>query len=111
MNPLEFDCIKLDIFNPYNDVIHLLTPSNIRMYTILFHIEIEIEIKISLCLLVGLYFLCDIGNNVMQRYEHIGQTVYQLNWYLLPFDMQMKIPTVLAMTQKNIFIRGFARFH
>lgn len=61
--------------------------------------------------LSGLYFLCDIGDNVMQRYENISHTVYQLNWYMLPLDIQIKLPTVLAMTQKNIYLRGFARFH
>lgn len=62
-------------------------------------------------LFTGLYVLWDIGESVMQRYENISRSVYQLNWYLLPLETQRKLPTILAMAEKNIYLRGFARFH
>lgn len=73
--------------------------------------EVAQQMLAEIALLSSVYFLCEIGDNVTQRYENVSRTVYQLNWYMLPLNMQRKLPSILAMTEKNIFIRGFARFH
>lgn len=49
--------------------------------------------------------------NVMQRNLDIGDAVYQLNWYVLPLHLQKKLSTIIEITQKNIYIRGFAGFN
>lgn len=33
--------------------------------------------------------------------------MYQLNWYMLPVDLQNDLPTLLALTQKDIFLEGY----
>lgn len=73
--------------------------------------EVAQQMVSEIALLSSLFFLCEIGDYVMQRYENIRYSIYQLNWYTLPLDLQRKLPTILAMTEKNIYIRGFARFH
>lgn len=57
------------------------------------------------------YFFCHIGNNVTQRFEDVGTRIYDLSWYMLPASMRKKLPLVIAVAQKNIFIRGFGNIH
>lgn len=45
------------------------------------------------------------------RFESFGNSMYQLDWYMLPLDIQKDLPAVIAMAQKNVFIRGFAGTH
>lgn len=68
------------------------------------NMEVAQPIISEMFLLSSLYFFCDIGDNVMQRYENVRYSVYQLNWYMLPFEMQKKLPTILAMAEKNIYL-------
>lgn len=73
--------------------------------------EVAQQTVAEIAALSSVYFLCEIGDNVTQRYENISRSVYQLNWYMLPLNIQSSLPTILAMTEKSIYIRGFARFH
>lgn len=58
--------------------------------------------------MVSLYLYCHFGDQVTQRFEDIGDAVYQIDWYALPLDMQKNLPMVIALTQKRVFVRGFA---
>lgn len=55
-----------------------------------------------------LYLFCYFGGQVTQRFEDIGNVLYQLDWFLLPLDLQKILPIVIALTQKRVFVRGFA---
>lgn len=61
-----------------------------------------------LLIMVSLYLYCHFGDQVTQRFEDVGDAVYQIDWYALPLDMQKNLPMVIALTQKRIFVRGFA---
>lgn len=56
----------------------------------------------------ALYLLCHIGDQVTQRFQDVGDAVYQLSWYTLPLDVQQHLPITISLTQKRIFVRGFA---
>lgn len=56
----------------------------------------------------ALYLFCYFGDQVTQRFEDVGDSVYELSWYLLPLDMQKRLPMVIALTQRRVFVRGFA---
>lgn len=55
-----------------------------------------------------LYVFCDIGEHVTQRFEGLGDQVYQLDWHTLPLDMQRDLAIVIALAQKRIYVRGYA---
>lgn len=50
---------------------------------------------------------CDFGERVTQEFGKIEIEFYQLPWYLLSMDMQKKLPFVIAITQKEVVIKGF----
>lgn len=58
-----------------------------------------------------LYLFCHFGNLVTFRFERFGISVSQLAWYMLPLVMQKDLPIVIAISQKNVFIRAFAGTH
>lgn len=57
---------------------------------------------------IALYLFCHFGDQVTQRFEDVSEAVYQLSWYSLPLELQKHLPTVIAMSQKRVFVRGFA---
>lgn len=68
-----------------------------------------LQIGISfVSLLPTLFLFCYIGDRVTQRFENIGDAVYQLEWYTLPLDMQRSLAIVIALAQRRIYVRGFA---
>lgn len=64
-----------------------------------------LSIIVDIC---PLYFFCHIGNNVTQHFEDVENTVYELSWHLLPPKMQQNLPTMIAVAQRDVFIRGIA---
>lgn len=75
------------------------------------NIQISQQIISIVVVLCPLYFFCHIGNTVTQRFEDVGNTVYKLSWHLLPPQVQRDLPMVIAIAQKDVFIRGFANIH
>lgn len=53
------------------------------------------------------YVFCHFGDRVT-HFEAISTEVYQLNWYMLPLDVQKHLPMVIALAQKRVYVRGFA---
>lgn len=54
-----------------------------------------------------LYAFCEIGETITNRFEALGDKVYQLNWYTLPLSMQKDLVRVIAISQKRVFVRGY----
>lgn len=55
---------------------------------------------------LALFLFCDFGNRVTQRYEDVGDKVYQMAWYSFPLNIQKKLKSTIAISQKNIYVRG-----
>lgn len=55
----------------------------------------------------GLFAFCDFGDCVTREFRQVEMDFNQLRWYLLPLDVQKDLPTMIALTQRNVFIRGF----
>ena len=53
-----------------------------------------------------LYLFCYFGNHVTQRFEDVADIVYQLDWYMLPLDLQSNLPIFIALAQKKVVLRG-----
>lgn len=59
-------------------------------------------------LVVVLFVFCYFGEKLTTEYEKIEHTVYQTTWYLMPIEMQKKIPSLLAITYRTVHLCGFA---
>lgn len=59
------------------------------------------------CALFPFFLFCHYGGKITQQFEEIGDAVYQLEWYRLPVKMQNHLRTVIAVSQKRIYMRGF----
>lgn len=46
-----------------------------------------------------------------QRFEDIGDRIYELSWYMLPPHMRNELSLAIAVSQKNVFMRGFGSIH
>lgn len=55
-----------------------------------------------------LYVFCHFGNHLTQRFSDLGDSVYQLDWYMLPSDLQKDLSIFLPLAQKDIFLEGYA---
>lgn len=53
------------------------------------------------------FLFCHFGGNITAKFENIGDSVYQLEWYRLSLGMQKDLKTVIAISQKGIFMRGY----
>lgn len=54
-----------------------------------------------------LYFFCYFGSHLTQQFFSFSEATYQLDWYMLPLDLQKHLPTALSLTQKRIFLQGY----
>lgn len=50
---------------------------------------------------------CHFGGKMTQRFEDVGNAVYQLLWYRLPLNMQNDLRMMILLSQKNIYVRGY----
>lgn len=55
---------------------------------------------------ITLYLFCYFGDLVTQRFDDVGEGVYQLPWYLLPLELQKHLPMVIAVAQKRVVFRS-----
>lgn len=51
--------------------------------------------------MIVLYGLCYFGDCVTQRFDDVGDALYQLAWYLLSENIQRMLPTMIAFAQKK----------
>lgn len=55
------------------------------------------------------YLFCDSGNQLMHRFENVADDVFMdVNWYLMPTQMQKCVPMMIAAGQKKVYLQGFA---
>lgn len=55
----------------------------------------------------ALYGICNFGDQVTQRFEDVGDAIYQLTWYELPPDLRKYIPTMISIAQKGVYVHGY----
>lgn len=54
------------------------------------------------------YLFCHFGDRVTQRFEEIGDALYNISWYLLPPKVQKHLPVAIANAQKRVYVQGCA---
>lgn len=57
--------------------------------------------------MIWLFSCCHYGFQVTERFENIRQTVYQLDWYIFPTNIQKDLQLMILSSQKSIYIEGF----
>ena len=68
-----------------------------------------LQILIPASIVLYIFFLfCTFGDCITQRFVDIGNEFYKLNWYNLPLGEQKNLPKMIALSQKCIYLRGFA---
>lgn len=55
-----------------------------------------------------LFLFCHSGDKLTQRFEDVGDNAYAfVDWYMLPVNMQKSFTLIIALGQRNVFLRGF----
>lgn len=54
-----------------------------------------------------LYSFCHLGDNVMYQFECICESIYGISWQLMPLELQINMPIIIAVAQKPIYIQDF----
>lgn len=54
-----------------------------------------------------LFIFCELGNQVTQRYDVLGDSIYDISWYMLPLNTQQYLPMVISIAQNSVYLRGF----
>lgn len=57
-----------------------------------------------------LFVLCDTGEELTNRFQSIGDSIYNCSWNTFPNEFQKCVPTMLAVAQKPIYLQGMGRF-
>lgn len=50
--------------------------------------------------------LCFFGNRVTARFEEINDAIYDFHWENLPLEFKKLLPTMMIISQKNVYIQG-----
>lgn len=54
------------------------------------------------------FLVCFYGQKITNEYENIEQSIYLMAWHLMPFGIRKKLPTMQAMAQRPVNLRGIA---
>lgn len=54
------------------------------------------------------FVLCHYGERVTIEYEKINISIYRMCWYSMPIGVRKKLPTMMAMSQRPVYLKGFA---
>lgn len=57
--------------------------------------------------MIWLFCCCHFGFQVTERFDNIKDTVYQLQWYTYPTNIQKDLQLIIASSQRSIHIEGF----
>lgn len=60
-----------------------------------------------LFVVVYIVFLCLVGDTATTRFEDINTTLWSCSLTQFPLHIQKTLPTILAATQKPIYMKGF----
>lgn len=53
---------------------------------------------------------CYFGGQITQRFEDVGDVVYQMVWYKFPLDMQKDFGLMILCSKKRIYMQGYGNF-
>lgn len=45
------------------------------------------------------------------EFEKINESIYSMTWYILPVEVQKKLPAMMATAQREVYLQGFAEIH
>lgn len=67
---------------------------------------------VSVCILMfwsfaANFLFCEFGENVTRKFNELNYIICQIEWYLLPIDIQRMLPFIMMTTQKQIILQGF----
>lgn len=60
----------------------------------------------ALMVFFWLFFFCNFGDNVTNRFLDVSDDLYGVAWHLLPLDMKKQFPMMISLSQKEIYVRG-----
>ena len=52
-------------------------------------------------------FASEIGQRLSNGFEGIDDKINQIDWYLLPMEIQRILPTIMINTQQPVFVNCF----
>lgn len=56
-----------------------------------------------------LYFFCIFGDNATNCLLDVRHDMYDVAWHLLPLNLKKQFPMMVALSQKEVYVRGFGR--
>lgn len=56
------------------------------------------------------FFACDLGQRVSDKWNEINSTIDQFDWYLFPNELKSILPTIIAIAQQPVELECFASF-
>lgn len=71
------------------------------------NLEIVQMILLTLYAFGVIYPVCELGQQVRNDFDEISTTIYQMNWYSFPTQIQRILPIILLGSQKPVQIRSF----
>lgn len=54
------------------------------------------------------FIYCEFSERVCTRFEAVDDKISEIEWYVLPVEIQKMAPIIMMSTQKPVFLRGFA---
>lgn len=57
---------------------------------------------------VVIFITCEMGERLKSKYEDIEHMIGQLDWYLVPAEVQRILPTIIINAQKSVTFEIFA---
>lgn len=67
-------------------------------------IEMVFEVFYSFCVV---FVSCEMGERLINEYEDIEFVICQLDWYLLPLEIQQMLTTIIINAQHPVTIECF----
>lgn len=55
-----------------------------------------------------IFITCEMGEQLKSKYEDIEHMIGQLDWYLVPAEVQRILPTIIINAQKSVTFEIFA---
>ena len=69
------------------------------------------DLFMPLCLImwsfVAMFFNCEMGQNVSNQFNKLGDEIYKCDWYLFPHKLQRMLVIIMINAQEPVSIRGF----
>lgn len=56
------------------------------------------------------FIFCFYGEKLTTGYAKINESIYMMDWYLMPIEVQKKVPAIVTMAQRAIYLKGYAKF-